>query len=127
MNDTEYVRQQDRQFFIGFARSWRVEYRDDALRAQAASDHAPENYRVSTVRNVDAWYDAFGVKEGDKISVGAVILALTAEGEAAAPEAKALAPEKNAPALVDAGMMGDRADVIFADPSEISPFIAPKC
>ena len=36
-------------------------------------------------------------------------------------------PEKNAPALVDAGMMGDRADVIFADPSEISPFITPKC
>lgn len=36
-------------------------------------------------------------------------------------------PEKNAPALIDAGMMGDRADVIFADPSEISPFIAPKC
>jgi cytochrome c len=36
-------------------------------------------------------------------------------------------PEKNAPALVDAGMMGDRADVIFADPSEISPFIAAKC
>ena len=36
-------------------------------------------------------------------------------------------PEKNAPALVGAGMMGDRADVIFADPSEISPFIAAKC
>jgi cytochrome c len=36
-------------------------------------------------------------------------------------------PEKNAPALVDAGMMGDRADVIFADPREISPFIASKC
>jgi cytochrome c len=36
-------------------------------------------------------------------------------------------PEKNAPALVDAGMRGDRADVIFADPSEISPFIAAKC
>jgi len=36
-------------------------------------------------------------------------------------------PEKNAPALVRAGMMGDRADVIFADPSEISPFIAAKC
>lgn len=36
-------------------------------------------------------------------------------------------PEKNTPALVDAGMMGDRADVIFADPSEISPFIAQKC
>jgi cytochrome c len=36
-------------------------------------------------------------------------------------------PEKNAPALIRAGMAGDRADVIFADPSEISPFIAAKC
>jgi cytochrome c len=36
-------------------------------------------------------------------------------------------PEKNAPALVPAGMMGDRADVIFADPSEISAHIAAKC
>jgi cytochrome c len=36
-------------------------------------------------------------------------------------------PEKNAPALVPAGMMGDRADVIFADPSEISSRIADKC
>jgi cytochrome c len=36
-------------------------------------------------------------------------------------------PEKNAPALVGAGMVGDRADVIFADPSEISALIANKC
>jgi cytochrome c len=36
-------------------------------------------------------------------------------------------PEKNAPALIAAGMAGDRADVIFADPSEISPRIASKC
>jgi cytochrome c len=36
-------------------------------------------------------------------------------------------PERNAPALVRAGMMGDRADVIFADPSEISPLITSKC
>ena len=36
-------------------------------------------------------------------------------------------PEKNAPALVRAGMMGDRADVIFASPSEISVFISNKC
>ena len=36
-------------------------------------------------------------------------------------------PVKNAPALLGAGMVGDRADVIFADPSEISPFIASKC
>jgi cytochrome c len=32
-------------------------------------------------------------------------------------------PQKNVPALVGAGMLGDRADVIFADPSEISAFI----
>jgi cytochrome c len=36
-------------------------------------------------------------------------------------------PEKNAPGLVPAGMVGDRADVIFADPSEISQLIAGKC
>lgn len=36
-------------------------------------------------------------------------------------------PEKNAPALVNAGMMGDRADVIFAEPSEISSLIVAKC
>lgn len=36
-------------------------------------------------------------------------------------------PQKNAPALIGAGMMGDRADIIFADPSEISAFIAAKC
>ena len=36
-------------------------------------------------------------------------------------------PQKDAPALVRAGMMGDRADVIFADPSEISALIAKKC
>jgi cytochrome c len=33
-------------------------------------------------------------------------------------------PQKGAPALVGAGMMGDRADVIFAGPEEISGFIA---
>jgi cytochrome c len=36
-------------------------------------------------------------------------------------------PEKGAPAIVGAGMMGDRADVIFAAPEEISGFIASGC
>jgi cytochrome c len=36
-------------------------------------------------------------------------------------------PQKGAPALVPAGMMGDRADVIFASPDEISGFIAERC
>ena len=36
-------------------------------------------------------------------------------------------PQKGAPALVGAGMLGDRADVIFASPDEISGFIAQQC
>jgi hypothetical protein len=36
-------------------------------------------------------------------------------------------PQKGQPALVGAGMMGDRADVIFAGPGEISGFIAHQC
>jgi cytochrome c len=36
-------------------------------------------------------------------------------------------PQKGAPAVVAAGMMGDRADVIFAAPEEISAFIAQQC
>jgi len=68
VNDKEYVRQQDRQFFIAFARSWRSKVREDALRRQIASnDHAPENFRISTVRNIDAWYDAFDVRRGQRL------------------------------------------------------------
>ena len=36
-------------------------------------------------------------------------------------------PQKGAPALVAAGMKGDRADVIFTAPEEISGFIAAQC
>jgi len=36
-------------------------------------------------------------------------------------------PEKNAPAIMPAGMMGDRAAIIFAEPGEIGRFIEPHC
>lgn len=36
-------------------------------------------------------------------------------------------PQSGAPAIVPAGMMGDRADVIFAAPEEISKSIEPRC
>ena len=36
-------------------------------------------------------------------------------------------PEKGAPAILGAGMVGDRASVIFATPEEISGFIAQPC
>jgi putative endopeptidase len=29
--------------------------------------HAPARYRALTVRNLDAWYDAFGIKPGDPL------------------------------------------------------------
>jgi predicted metalloendopeptidase len=66
-NDKNYVRQQDREFFIAFAQSWRTKMSDAAVRAQLASDHAPEMYRVFTVRNLDAWYDAFDVLPGQRL------------------------------------------------------------
>lgn len=36
-------------------------------------------------------------------------------------------PDKGEPAIMPAGMMGDRASVIFADPEEIAQFIAKHC
>jgi cytochrome c len=36
-------------------------------------------------------------------------------------------PEKDAPAIVPAGMLGDRAAVIFAAPEEIAKMIEPRC
>ena len=66
--DRNYVRRQDREFFIGFARSWRGKMTEAGLRAYLANDiHAPERYRIATVRNLDAWYDAFDVKPGQQL------------------------------------------------------------
>src|SRR5262245_4516770 len=36
-------------------------------------------------------------------------------------------PEKNSPAIVAAGMMGDRASIIFSSPEEISAWIKQAC
>jgi putative endopeptidase len=66
--DQAFMRQQDRQFFIAFARSWRSVSTDDALRSQLGSDaHAPDRWRVATVRNLDAWYEAFDVLPGQAL------------------------------------------------------------
>jgi predicted metalloendopeptidase len=58
----------DQQFFISFAQGWRGKAREPAQRNQIMTDgHAPAQYRATTVRNIDAWYPAFGVKPGDKL------------------------------------------------------------
>lgn len=56
------VRAADREFFIGFARSWRGMMGEDALKQYLSQDgHTPDRFRVAIVRNLDAWYEAFGV------------------------------------------------------------------
>jgi putative endopeptidase len=58
----------DQQFFIAFAQSWRAKVREPALRQQILGDgHSPSEYRADTVRNLDAWYDAFDVKPGQAL------------------------------------------------------------
>ena len=58
----------DQRFFLAYAQSHRGKLRDAALRARVATDgHAPGPWRVLTVRNIDAWYPAFGVRPGDKL------------------------------------------------------------
>ena len=59
----------DQRLFLGFAQVWRSAIRPDALRRQLVSDpHAPEIDRVNgVVRNIDAWYEAWGVKPGDRL------------------------------------------------------------
>ena len=58
----------DQRFFIAYAQAWATKFRDAALRQRIATDgHAPGNFRALTVRNLDAWYDAFDVKEGDEL------------------------------------------------------------
>jgi len=58
----------DQQFFLSFTQSWRRKAREQAVRRQVLTDgHAPSEYRGVTVRNLDPWYTAFGVKPGDAL------------------------------------------------------------
>jgi putative endopeptidase len=59
----------DQRFFLSYAQGWREKSTDDSIRQQIVSDtHAPVQYRVNgIVRNMQAWYDAFNVKPGDKL------------------------------------------------------------
>jgi predicted metalloendopeptidase len=66
--DADYVRAQDREFFLAYAQTQRRKISESAMRKQVATnDHAPEDYRADTVRNLDAWYDAFDVRPGQRL------------------------------------------------------------
>jgi putative endopeptidase len=58
----------DQRLLLGYAQAWRGKVRDDALRAQMASDpHSPRQFRViGPTRNVDYWYESFKVAPGEK-------------------------------------------------------------
>ena len=59
----------EQRFFISWATIWRTKMRDDALRTRIKTDpHSPGMYRAYVpLQNVDAFYDAFGIQEGDKM------------------------------------------------------------
>ncbi len=57
------------RLFIGWAQIWRANYRDAAMSRQLATNpHSPPEFRCNgVVRNLTEFYDAFGVKEGDRL------------------------------------------------------------
>jgi endothelin-converting enzyme/putative endopeptidase len=58
----------DQQFFLAFAQNYAGVEREAALRSQVLSDpHSPGAFRAATVRNINGWYEAFGVKPGDTL------------------------------------------------------------
>jgi putative endopeptidase len=61
----------DQRVFLGWAQVWRSKQRPEAERQALMTDpHSPAAARVNgPVANIDAWYDAFGVKPGDAMYV----------------------------------------------------------
>ncbi|CAA0246748.1 M13 family metallopeptidase [Tenacibaculum maritimum] len=59
----------EQRFFLSWATIWRTKMRDEALKNLIMTNtHAPGQYRAyMPLKNVNAFYKAFGVKEGDKM------------------------------------------------------------
>lgn len=58
----------DQRFFLGWAQVWRRNYREANLAQRLTTDpHSPSMQRVAVVRNLDAWYAAFGAKQGEAL------------------------------------------------------------
>jgi len=58
----------EQRFFMGWAQSWRGKYRPEEVRRRLATDpHSPDEFRCNqVVSNLDEFYQAFAVSEGDK-------------------------------------------------------------
>jgi predicted metalloendopeptidase len=59
----------DQRFFLGWGQVWRRKYRDaEMIRRLLTDPHAPSWYRANgPVINIDAFYSAFAVKQGDQL------------------------------------------------------------
>lgn len=59
----------EQRFFLSWATVWRTKMREEALRTRIKTDtHSPGQYRAYVpLQNIDAFYEAFDIKEGDKM------------------------------------------------------------
>jgi putative endopeptidase len=58
----------EQQFLLSFAQLWRSQDRETSARRKLLTNgHSPGRYRADTVRNLDAWYEAFDVKPGQNL------------------------------------------------------------
>jgi putative endopeptidase len=57
------------RFFLGYGQAWRTKWRDGLMREVVLTDpHSPSEFRANgVVSNMDEFYAAFGVSEGDKL------------------------------------------------------------
>jgi putative endopeptidase len=61
----------EQRVFLGWAQGWRTKSREDFVRRLLVSDpHSPPEARVDLpMRNIDAFYEAFGIKPGDPMYI----------------------------------------------------------
>ena len=56
----------EQRFFLSWAQVWCGKSRlEEAKRLLAVDPHSPQDQRANAVRNIDAFHEAFGVREGD--------------------------------------------------------------
>jgi putative endopeptidase len=56
------------RLFAGWATCWRTKAREEeAVRRLSVDPHSPPEFRANVVRNLEEFYDAFDVKEGDEL------------------------------------------------------------
>jgi endothelin-converting enzyme/putative endopeptidase len=61
----------EQRFFMGYAQIWRSKIVEESMRNRVATDpHAPGEFRaLGSLSNINEFYDAFNVKEGDAMYI----------------------------------------------------------